>query len=523
MPRTRSAPAPAPGPGPGPGTGTGDRPMTEHVDVLIVGAGLSGIGTAHHLQAAFPGKSYTILEARDSIGGTWDLFRYPGVRSDSDMYTLGYRFRPWTQAQAIAGGPAILRYVRDTAAEAGIDRRIRFGHRVTAAAWSSDTARWTVTAEHGASTVRITCRFLLMCSGYYRYDHGYQPDFPGLADFRGQVVHPQHWPADLDYAGRRVVVIGSGATAVTLVPALARTAGHVTMLQRSPSYILSLPGEDPIADRLRRLLGDRRAYPLTRWKNVLIAALIYRLSRRRPELVRGWVRRLAVRQLPPGYDVDTHFNPAYNPWDQRLCLIPDGDLFAAIRSGRASVVTDRIAAFTGSGLLLESGTELPADIVVTATGLQLLAFGGARLEVDGRPVQLPETMAYKGMMLSGVPNFAFTVGYTNASWTLKADLVSEFTCRLLGYLDAHGYDRCVPVDDDPRVGRRPLLDFSAGYVLRSIDEFPRAGSRAPWRLGMNYAQDLLTLRYGRINDGVLRFSRATGRPAPAAPARAARG
>ncbi len=321
-------------------------------------------------------------------------------------------------------------------------------------------------------------------------------------------------------------MIGSGATAVTLVPALAQTAGHVTMLQRSPTYILSLPAEDPIADRLRQLLGDRRAYPVIRWKNVLIAALIYRLSRRRPDLVRGWIRKLAIRRLPPGYDVDTHFNPVYNPWDQRLCLVPDGDLFTAIRDGRASVVTDRIAAFTGHGLLLESGTELPADIVVTATGLQLLALGGAQLEVDGQAVQLPGTMAYKGMMLSGVPNFAFTIGYTNASWTLKADLVSEYTCRLLGYLDAHGYDSCVPVDDDPRVDRQPLLDFSAGYVLRSIDEFPRAGSRPPWRLGMSYAHDLFTLRYGRINDGVLRFSRAAGRPgrpAPAQPAQAARG
>ena len=482
--------------------------MTEHVNVLIVGAGLSGIGAAHHLQAAFPGKSYTILEARDVIGGTWDLFRYPGVRSDSDMHTLGYRFRPWTQARAIADGPAILDYVRDTAAEAGIGRHVRFGHRVTRASWSSADARWTVQAAHGAGTTEITCGFLLMCSGYYRYDEGYQPEFAGLGDFGGQVVHPQHWPADLDYAGQRVVVIGSGATAVTLVPAMAATAGHVTMLQRSPSYILTLPAEDPIASRLSAVLGARRAYPLTRWKNVLIAATIYRLSRRRPQLVRGWIRSLSIRQLPPGYDVDTHFNPAYNPWDQRLCLVPDGDLFRAIRAGRASVVTGRIDRFTPGGLRLESGEEVAADLVVTATGLRLLAFGGAQLIVDGREVSLPGTMAYKGMMLSGVPNFAFTIGYTNASWTLKADLVSEFTCRLLGYLDSRGYDTCVPVNDDPGISERPLLDFSAGYVLRSIDQFPRAGSRAPWRLGMSYAHDVLTLRYGRINDGVLRFSRA---------------
>jgi cation diffusion facilitator CzcD-associated flavoprotein CzcO len=371
-------------------------------------------------------------------------------------------------------------------------------------------ARWTVQAVHDAETRTLTCGFLVMCSGYYRYGEGHLPQFLGADDFCGPVVHPQHWPADLDYAGKRIVVIGSGATAVTLVPAMAQTAGHVTMLQRSPSYILTLPTEDPIANRLRTLLGTRRAYAITRWKNVLIATLIYQLSRRRPDMIRGWIRKLAIKQLPAGYDVDTHFNPAYNPWDQRLCLVPDGDLFKAIRDGRASVVTDRITSFTERGVLLESGAELAADIVVTATGLQLLAFGGAELIVDGRPVRLPETMAYKGMMLSGVPNFAFTIGYTNASWTLKADLVSEFVCRLLGYMDSRGYDTCVPVNDDPSVTEQPLLDFSAGYVLRSIDQFPRAGSRAPWRLGMSYAHDVVTLRHGKINDGSMRFSRLTG-------------
>jgi cation diffusion facilitator CzcD-associated flavoprotein CzcO len=498
--------------------------LSEHVDVVIVGAGLSGIGAAHHIQSRLPGTTYTILEARDAIGGTWDLFRYPGVRSDSDMHTLGYRFRPWTKAKAIADGPSILDYIRDTAAEAGIGEHIRLGHRVRQASWSSAAARWTVQASHGDQTVTITCGFLLMCPGYYRYDEGYLPKFDGLADFPGQVVHPQFWPPDLDVAGKRVVVIGSGATAVTLVPALARTAGHVTMLQRSPTYILTLPTEDPIANLLRRLLGLRRAYAVTRWKNVTLGTLIYQLSRRRPKLVRSLIRKLAVRQLPAGYDVDTHFNPRYNPWDQRLCLVPDGDLFEAIREGRASVVTDRVATFTRRGLLLESGTELEADIVVTATGLQMLVLGGAGLSVDGRPVHLPETMAYKGMMLSGVPNFAFTIGYTNASWTLKADLVSEFVCRLLGYMAARGYATCVPVNDDPRITEAPLLDFSAGYVLRSIDQFPRAGSRAPWRLGMSYAHDIVTLRYGRINDGAMRFSRA---PSPgdaaAAPAPASLG
>jgi cation diffusion facilitator CzcD-associated flavoprotein CzcO len=481
--------------------------MTEHVDVLIVGAGLSGVGAAHHLQSAFPRRSYALFEARDAIGGTWDLFRYPGVRSDSDMHTLGYRFRPWTQAKAIADGPSILQYVRDTAQEAGIDKHIRFGHRVTRASWSSADARWTVEATFGERSVTITCNVLLMCSGYYRYDEGHTPNFPGVADFRGQLVHPQHWPDDLDYAGKRVVVIGSGATAVTLVPAMAETAAHVTMLQRSPTYILTLPAEDAIANKLRRVLGARRAYAITRWKNVLVSTLIYQLSRRRPDTIRKLIRNLTVKQLPAGFDVDTHFKPTYNPWDQRLCLVPDGDLFKAIRHGTASIATDRIEAFTEHGLRLESGTELEADVVVTATGLQLLAFGGTQLEVDGRVVELPETMAYKGMMLSGVPNFAFTIGYTNASWTLKADLVSEFVCRLLRHMDEHGYDEFVPTNDDPSVTEVPLLDFSAGYVLRSIDQFPRAGSRAPWRLGMSYAHDVVALRHGRLDDGALRFAR----------------
>jgi monooxygenase len=484
----------------------------EHLDVLIIGAGLSGIGAAHHIQSAFPDRSYAILEARDAIGGTWDLFRYPGVRSDSDMHTLGYRFRPWAEARAIADGPAILRYIRDTAEEAGIDRRIRFGYRVVSAAWSTVDGQWTVEAVHHGEPVRLTARFLYACTGYYRYDTGHDPYFPGIERFRGTVVHPQRWPENLDYAGRKVVVIGSGATAVTLVPAMAQRAAHVTMLQRSPTYILSLPAQDPIANTLRRLLGARRAYPIIRWKNVTIATLIYQLSRHRPDIVKSLLRKAAARQLPPGYDVDTHFTPRYQPWDQRLCLVPDGDFFAAIRDGRVSVVTDNVAQFTGTGLRLESGTELDADIVVTATGLRLLAFGGMRLRVDGREVNLPETMAYKGMMLSGVPNFAFTIGYTNASWTLKADLVSEYVVRLLRHLDSHGYDRCVPTNDDPRVTERPLLDFQSGYVLRSIHELPKAGSRPPWRLGMSYAHDVLKLRYGRIDDGALRFShRPVGR------------
>lgn len=479
---------------------------TEHVDVLIVGAGLSGIGAAHQLRSHLPGHTFTLLEARDALGGTWDLFRYPGVRSDSDMQTLGYRFRPWRRSRALADGPSILRYIRDTATEAGIDRHIRYRHRVVHASWSSDDALWTVEADHDGTTVRFTARFLHVCSGYYRYDAGYFPEFPGLERFRGTVAHPQEWPEEFDHTGQRIVVVGSGATAVTLVPALAEKAAHVTMLQRSPTYILSLPSEDRLAGLLRRVVGPRAAYPVVRWKNIAVSTLLYQLSRRRPDLVRRLIRKATIRQLPVGYDVDTHFRPDYDPWDQRLCFVPDGDLFTAVRRGTASVVTDHIEEFTASGLRLRSGAELEADTVVVATGLRLLPLGGMRLTVDGSEVRLPETMAYKGMMLSGVPNLAFTVGYTNASWTLKADLVSGYVVRLLRHLDRHGYRRCVPVNDDPSVTARPLLDFDAGYVRRSIDEFPRAGSRQPWRLGMSYAHDLVTLRHRRLDDGILRFT-----------------
>ncbi len=473
----------------------------EHVDVLIVGAGLSGIGAAHHLQDRLPGKSFAIFEARDAIGGTWDLFRYPGVRSDSDMQTLGYRFRPWNSAKAIADGPSILSYVRETAREAGIDERVRYGHHVRRASWAD--GHWTVSGE---GFEPITCDFLYACGGYYRYDEGYRPAFDGVDSFEGQLVHPQFWPPDLDYAGKRVVVIGSGATAVTLVPALTDKAAHVTMLQRSPTYILSIPSTDAIANWLRRVLGARRAYAVTRWKNVLVATAIYQLSQRRPTFMKKVLRAGVARALPEGYDVDTHFKPRYGPWDQRLCLVPDGDLFKAISAGRASVATDAIERFTASGVRLASGKELPADIIVTATGLNLLALGGIELVVDGAPVSLPERMAYKGMMLSRVPNFAFTIGYTNASWTLKADLVAEYVCRVLAHMDANGYRVVQPVDDDPRVERVPLLDFQAGYVQRSLHLFPKGGSRAPWKLGMSYANDVLAIRHGGLEDGALRFA-----------------
>ena len=490
--------------------------LPEHLDVLIVGAGLSGVGAAWHLQDRSPAKSYAILEARGDLGGTWDLFRYPGIRSDSDMHTLGYRFKPWTASKSITDGDSILEYVRRTAQESGIDRRIHFHHRVVSAAWSSAESRWTVEAERTdtGEAVRLTCGFLWTCSGYYRYDEGYTPEFEGVGRFAGPVVHPQHWPADLDYSGKKVVVIGSGATAVTLVPSMARDAEHVTMLQRSPTYIASLPAEDPIADRLRRRLPERAAYAVVRWKNVLIQAAFFQLSRRRPELIKRWIREGVVRSLPPGYDVDKHFKPRYNPWDQRMCLVPDGDLFKSISKGEASVVTDRIATFTEGGIELESGEELEADVIVTATGLNLLFLGGIELTVDGEELDVPRKMTYKGMMLSGVPNMAFTVGYTNASWTLKADLTSEYVCRLLNHMDAHGYERCV-AEVDPSVSEQPLLDFTSGYVQRSLDHFPKQGSKEPWKLRQNYVFDIRTIRRGAIDDGAMRFSAGAPRERPA--------
>jgi cation diffusion facilitator CzcD-associated flavoprotein CzcO len=482
----------------------------EHVDVLIVGAGLSGIGAACHLQANCPGKSYAIFEARDRIGGTWDLFRYPGIRSDSDMYTLGYSFRPWREDRSIADGSSILDYVCQTAKEHAIEQKIRFDRRVVRAEWSTEDARWTVEATRGDTeeTVSMSASFLYMCSGYYRYDEGYTPDFQGTERFSGRIVHPQHWSEDVDYAGKRVVVIGSGATAVTLVPAMAQSAAHVTMLQRSPSYIVSLPAEDPIGKRLRRFLPAKVSAPILRWKNVLLTMGSFQLSRRRPGLMRRLVRKGLERQLPAGYDIDTHFNPSYDPWDQRLCLVPNGDLFEAIGDGSASVVTDQIETFTEKGIELVSGAELEADLIVTATGLNLLVLGGIEIAVDGRAVTLSETMSYKGMMLSGVPNFAFAVGYTNASWTLKCDLTCEYVCRLLNHMDRLGHKQCVPYNRDPSVRELPFLDFSSGYVQRSIDKFPKQGSKAPWRLHQNYALDIFNLRFGSLEDSAMEFSGA---------------
>ncbi|MGF7236201.1 MAG: flavin-containing monooxygenase [Frankia sp.] len=488
---------------------------TEHLDVLIIGAGLSGIGCGFHLQTRCPGKSYAILESRAGLGGTWDLFRYPGVRSDSDMHTLGYAFRPWPGRNAVADGPSILRYLRETATEFGIDRKIRFGHRVVAARWSSLYARWTVDVEPagGGEISQLTCGFLLACTGYYRYDHGYAPPFVGRDDFAGPVVHPQDWPADLDWTGKRVLVIGSGATAVTLVPALVEKASHVTMLQRSPTYIVGRPARDRFAERAHRVLPGRSANSTIRWKNIVRQQIFYRVSRKWPGFVTGYLHRKLRSQLPAGYDIAQHFTPRYAPWDQRMCVTPNGELFAAIRAGKASVRTDRIDRFTRDGVRLESGAEIPADIIVTATGLTMLMVGGVKLTVDGAAVRLGDLKTFKGMMLSDVPNFAVTTGYTNASWTLKTDLTGTYVCRLLRYMDAHGYRQCVAHDDNPGNGERPMLDLSSGYVKRSLADLPKQGARAPWRLKMSYPADLMGLRFGRVTAPALRFSS----PAPTRP------
>jgi monooxygenase len=484
--------------------------MSEHVEVLIVGAGLSGVGAACHLQERCPGKSYAILEARDTIGGTWDLFRYPGIRSDSDMFTLGYRFRPWRDEKSLADGSTILEYIRDTAREHRVEDKIRFGHRVLAAEWSSADARWTVRAERaGGETVELTCDFLYGCTGYYRYDEGYSPDFPGSERFRGEIVHPQHWPENLDYAGKRIVVIGSGATALTLVPAMAERAAHVTMLQRSPAYVISLPARDPFANAVRRLLPEKPAYTVARWKNVLMAMVSFKLARRAPQLVRRIVRATVAHQLPDGYDVDRHFNPTYDSWDQRLGLVPGGDLFKAISSGSASIVTDTIETFTETGMRLASGEELEADVIVTATGLNLLVLGGMSIAVDGEDVDMAETVAYKGMMFSGIPNMAMALGYTNASWTLKCDLVAEYVCRLINHMDARGYRIATPRAPEPTLPTEPFIDLKSGYVLRSLDQLPKQGAEQPWRLHQNYARDIRLLRRGPVDDA-MGFSRGAG-------------
>ncbi|MFM2076223.1 MAG: hypothetical protein RJA49_113 [Actinomycetota bacterium] len=481
-----------------------------HIDVLIVGAGISGIGAACHLQMESPGRTFAILEGRDDIGGTWDLFRYPGVRSDSDMHTLGYNFKPWTADKAIADGPSIMAYLRETVAERGLAPHIRFGHLVRTAQWSTADARWTITAEERATggTVVFTANFLFMCSGYYSYKEGYTPAFPGIEQFGGRVVHPQQWPEDLDHAGKRVVVIGSGATAMTLVPAMAGTAAHVTMLQRTPTYVAAGPDRDVIANTLRKVLPDRTAYSLTRWKNVTMQQWIYRRTRTQPDKVKRMLLQRVRKALGPDFDVDTHFTPPYNPWDQRLCLVPNGDLFQAINDGTASVVTDHIDTFTPTGIRLQSGKELEADIVVTATGLNLVMLGEVHIEVDGAPVDFATTWSYKGFAYSDVPNLASSFGYINASWTLRADLICQYVCRLLNHMAATGTDQCTPRlrPSDADMPAKPWIqNFSAGYMERVMDRFPKQGDREPWINPQDYQRDKKMFADSPVDDGVMEF------------------
>ena len=481
-------------------------------DVVIVGAGLSGVGAACHLQDKCPGKSYVILEGRGSIGGTWDIFRYPGIRSDSDMHTLGYNFKPWCEAKAIADGPAILKYVKEAAAEHGIDKHIRYRHLVKKAIWSSSDAAWTVEARCNGTggTVAIRCNMLLVCAGYYSYDAGYTPVFTGRDRFKGDIIHPQEWPENLDYRGKKIVVIGSGATAVTLIPAVAEEAGHVVMVQRSPSYVVSRPEKDKIANILRKLLPEKVAYAITRWKNIRFQQLVYRRTRTNPDKIKRMLLDMVRKELGPDYDIETHFTPRYNPWDQRLCLVPDSDLFYAIRSGKASIVTDQIDTFTEDGVLLKSSEELEADIIITATGLNLILLGGMEFSIDGKLVKFSDTFSYKGMMYSDVPNLISTFGYINASWTLHADLIAEYACRLINYMDAKGYRQCAPhvSAEDKDMQTQPWISaFSSGYIQRLMHLFPKQGDKEPWINTQNYGLDKKLLRRGSIDDGVLLFSK----------------
>ena len=480
----------------------------DHYDVIIVGAGLSGIGAAFHLQEKCPDQSIAILEARSAMGGTWDLFRYPGIRSDSDMFTLGYIFKPWIAKEAIADGPAILEYIHETAKENGIDKKIRYNHKVVGASWSTDASKWTLTIDHGEGTdqTEMSCNFIFMCSGYYDYDEGYTPDFEGVDHFSGSVVHPQKWTSEIDYAGKKVIVIGSGATAITLVPEMAKTAKHVTMLQRSPTYVVSAPERDSIANFLRKVLPNKTAYAISRWKNILYSILMFKVCRKWPKFMRGLIMKGVEKQLGKEYDIEKHFGPKYNPWDQRLCLVPDNDLFESINHGSSSVVTDHIERFTEKGILTRSGQELEADIIVTATGLKLKFLAGMNITVDDKELDSSSLFCYRGMMFNDVPNLAAAFGYTNASWTLKCDLTCDYVCRLLNYMDEKGIKQTVPRLNDDSVKEEPLLDFNSGYVLRSIKELPKQGSKRPWKVYQNYILDIFNFRHSKLQDGVLEFS-----------------
>ena len=481
---------------------------SQSIDVLIVGAGVSGVGAAHHLQKRCPDQSYLILEARDAVGGTWDLFKYPGIRSDSDMHTFGYAFKPWEDGKVFADGPSIKRYVTETADEAGITPNIRFKHRVIESNWNSALARWEITAKRTdtGERVQIAARFLMMCSGYYRYDHGHVVNFPGEKDFKGDIIQPQLWPEGYNYSGKKVVIIGSGATAVTLVPAMTDNAAHVTMLQRSPTYIAPRPAVDPVANFLRKILPSRMAYSATRIKNVLISIIFFELAKRNPQMIRNMVKKHIRAELGDKMDVEKHFTPKYNPWDERFCAAPDGDFFDVLKDGSASVVTDHIERFTETGIQLKSGEHLAADVIIPATGLEMLLAGGMTFNLDGQPVDPHQSISYRGMMLSPIPNMAIAFGYTNASWTLKIDLTCERVCRLIKHMQAKGYDYCVP-EPPADIETMPLLNLQSGYIKRAESYLPRQGTKPPWRTYQNYIKDMMAIRYGKLEDGALKFGR----------------
>ena len=483
-----------------------DKPK-DFFDVVIIGAGLSGIGAACHLTKKMPNKTYVVLESRNNMGGTWDLFRYPGIRSDSDMHTLGYSFKPWRHKKSIADGSSILSYIQETAEEYNVQKKIRYGSQVKSVSWDSVKAIWSIRlSQLGQEPTTINCSYIYSCTGYYRYDEGYRPEFSNLESFSGQIIHPQHWPDNFNYDGKSVVVIGSGATAITLVPAMAKSAKHVTMLQRSPTYVISSPSIDKLAARLERFLPDRMAYILTRWKNVMVQMMLYRMSKRWPDYIRGKLIHWTKLQLGKHFDVNEHFSPSYKPWDQRLCLVPNGDLFKSLRKGSSSIVTDHIDQFYDKGIRLKSGKSLEADIIVTATGLELLALGGIKIEVDQRVIEISETTQYKGMMLSDVPNLFFATGYTNASWTLKCDLTSEYVCRLIKHLDKTNQNICVPRTKNSTLKQVMSIGLESGYVQRSIDKFPKEGIISPWKLHQNYFLDLIGLRFKSVKDDFMEFS-----------------
>ncbi|WP_369982753.1 flavin-containing monooxygenase [Thalassolituus sp.] len=479
---------------------------TEHFDVLIAGAGLSGIGVACHLSKKCPGKTFAILEARDAIGGTWDLFRYPGIRSDSDMFTLGYRFKPWTSDKGIADGGDIRQYIRDAAAEHKVDEKIRYGHKVKTADWSTRDKLWTVTSEVDGETRVYTAKYLMGCTGYYDYDEGFTPDFEGRDDFTGQVIHPQFWPEDLDYKDKKVVVIGSGATAVTLIPSMSREVERITMLQRSPTYIVPVPSKDKLAIRLRKFMPESFVYSIIRSRNIMLTMAFYNYCKRFPQKAREFIFNFNKKILPKNFDM-SHFTPKYNPWDERLCAVPGGDLYKAIHKGKADVVTDHIERFVEDGIQLKSGNKLEADIVITATGLKVVVLGKIAVSIDGQPFDVTDKMSYRGVMFEGIPNAGMVFGYTNSSWTLKADLIADYFCRVINHMDDKGYDAVVPVNRDPSMPKKAFIDLSSGYISRVKDQLPKQGTRGAWKLHQNYFRDWLSLRASRITAKELEYSK----------------